>query len=83
MEEERVPRINQLSTEEVSLPTGTILRKVLKSISTLVTNQLIYVREVVQLLYTCICLSNVLINTTAVLKCKVKIFCKDWPGKVS
>lgn len=81
MEEERVPRINQLSTEEVSLSTGTILRKVLKSISTLVTNQLIYVRGVVQLLYTCICLCNVLINTTAVhvLKCKVKIFCKDWP----
>lgn len=78
MEEERVPRINQLGTEEVSLSTGTILRKVLKSISTLVTNQLIYAREVVQLLYTCICLCNVLINTTDVLKCKVKIFCKDW-----
>lgn len=83
MEEERVPRINQLSTEEVSLSTGTILRKVLKSISTLVTNQLIYAREVVQLLYTCICLCNVLINTTAVLKCKVTIFCKDWPWKAN
>lgn len=79
MEEERVPRINQLSTEEVSLSTGTILRKVLKSISTLVTFQSIYLLEVVQLLYTCICLCNVLINTTAVLKCKIKIFGKDWP----
>lgn len=68
MEEERVPRIDQLSTEEVSLSTGTILRKILKSINTLVKfNQSIdlLARSSAVVIYLFVqCIDNMVGNTT-------------------
>lgn len=85
MEEERVPRIDQLSTEEVSLSTGTILRKILKSINTLVKfNQSIDLLArssavVIYLFVQCTGIDNMAGNTTAVFMCKIKLYCEDWP----
>lgn len=83
MEEERVPRIDQLSTEEVSLPTGTILRKILKSINTLVKfNESIdlLARSSAVVIYLFLqCIDNMAGNTTAVFMCKIKLYCEDWP----